>query len=283
MLQVVEDIYEAQKTFEKLRQQGRSVGLVPTMGSLHKGHVSLVERARLRCDVVAVSIFVNAIQFNDVNDHRQYPRSTEADLAMLASAGVDFVLLPTDEQMHPKPMNVLITTSGAAELLEGVHRPGHFDGVATVVAKLFIILGPGLAFFGEKDFQQLVVVRRMVSELHFPVEIVGCPTVREPDGLAMSSRNLRLTEADRAKAPIVHRAILAARQAYAAGETSGRGLIAVMYEVLSSVQDLVIDYASVVDPQTLKDVDHAKPDSRLVVAVHLGSVRLIDNSAVGGD
>ena len=228
-MEVVESVAACRAVLDQARAAGRVVGLVPTMGALHDGHTSLLNRARAECDVVAVSIFVNPLQFGDPEDIAHYPRTLERDLVVCAEAGADVVFVPSVPEMYPSwpdAPSTTVSVRGVSEAWEGASRPGHFDGVATVVAKLFTIAGPCRAYFGLKDFQQLAVVRRMARELSLPVEVVGCPIVREPDGLALSSRNVRLSPAERQAATVLSRALAAGRAALAGGERSGAAVAA---------------------------------------------------------
>src|SRR5271154_4508704 len=223
-VQVVETAAGCREALQQARRTGHSVGLVPTMGALHAGHVSLMARARAECDVVAVSIFVNPLQFGDPEDIAHYPRTLERDLAACAQSGADVVFVPTVPEMYPSwpdAPSTTVSVQGVSEAWEGASRPGHFDGVGTVVAKLFTIAGPCRAYFGLKDFQQLAVVRRLALDLSLAVEVIGCPTVREADGLALSSRNVRLSAAERQAATAPSHALAAGRAALAAGERSG--------------------------------------------------------------
>jgi pantoate--beta-alanine ligase len=260
------------------RRAGRTVGLVPTMGALHDGHASLVERAADECDVVAATVFVNPLQFGAGEDLDAYPRTLDADVKVVEQAGGSIVLAPTVTEMYG-PDGTRTTVSVASEMtsiLEGASRPGHFDGVATVVAKLFAMAGRCRAYFGEKDFQQLAVVRRMAHDLSFPVEIVGCPTVRADDGLALSSRNAYLSAEERAVAPVLHRAL----QAGVAAALAGRDPEPAMVEVLATEPLVAPDYAVVVDAATLQPARELAGDLRLLVAARLPSARLIDNMGV---
>lgn len=267
---------------EAVRRRGGTVGLVPTMGALHAGHRSLIERAARECDHVAVTVFVNPLQFSDPEDLDRYPRDLEADVAVCAAAGADVVFAPPVGEMYPDwpdaPATV-VTVGGPAEGLEGSSRPGHFRGVATVVAKLLSMAGACRAYFGEKDFQQLAVVRRMVSDLSMPVTVVACRTVREPDGLALSSRNARLSGEERHAASVLWRALSAGRAALHAGELRPDALSAVMAGVVVAEPLAELDYAVAVDADTLTEpASLATTRSvRLLVAARVGPVRLIDN------
>ncbi len=279
MTDLVSTIAEARTRLDAARASGRRVGMVPTMGYLHAGHRSLMDRAVSDCDVCFVTIFVNPLQFAAGEDLEAYPRDLDRDLAMCEQAGIDFVLHPTVEEMYPFGVPTLTSVSVAqiSEPLEGRSRPTHFAGVATVVAKLFAIAGPCRAYFGEKDWQQLAVVRRMAVDLSFPVEVVGCPTVREPDGLAMSSRNAYLAAEERVAAPVVHRALQAGAALIAGGESSAAAVRAVMATVLATEPLGQPDYAEVVAAGTLAEVDPLAGELRLLAAVRFGRARLIDN------
>ena len=255
----------------------RPVGLVPTMGALHEGHLSLVRAARAQSRTVAMSIFVNPLQFGPGEDFDRYPRSEDDDLESAERAGVDVAFLPSVEEMYPDVRVTTVHVDGISDRFEGSVRPGHFDGVATVVAKLFGIVGPDLAYFGRKDAQQLAVVRRMVEDLSIPTDIVGCDTVRESDGLAMSSRNRYLSADQRERATSLWRALQAGAAAVADGE-SVTGVEGRMTEVLEAETDAV-DYAALVNPDTFEPAEPGGP-GLLIVAARLGSTRLIDNLLV---
>ena len=283
-MDVVESAAACRALLDAARSTGACVGLVPTMGALHEGHLSLVARARAECHTVAVSIFVNPLQFGDPEDIAHYPRTLEDDLRQCKEAGVDVVFVPPVAEMYPtwpEPPATTVSVHGVSEAWEGASRPGHFDGVATVVAKLFAIAGPCRAYFGLKDFQQLAVVRAMATELSLPVELVGCPIVREDDGLARSSRNVRLGADERAAATVLSRALAAARAAVAAGERSGPALAAAMRDVVATEPLVHLSYAAAVDATTLAELETvADPAAlRLLIAAQVGPVRLIDNSA----
>jgi pantoate--beta-alanine ligase len=253
------------------------VGLVPTMGFLHEGHLSLVARARAENASVAASLFVNPTQFGANEDFARYPRDLARDQALLAEAGCDLLLAPPVEEIYPHPVQVFVEPGAIAEPLEGTRRPGHFRGVATVVLKLFGIFEPTRAYFGEKDAQQLAVIRHVVRGLDVPVEVVGCPTRREADGLAMSSRNVYLSPAERTAAPALHRALMAAQHAWDAGERCGQALRQVLEQVLRTEPLARIDYVSAADPETLQEIDSARGPVLVSMAVYFGRTRLIDN------
>jgi pantoate--beta-alanine ligase len=247
------------------------------MGFLHEGHATLVRRARAECDVVVVSIFVNPLQFGAGEDFMSYPRDLERDLALLAAEGTDVVFVPQATEFYPQGADTAVVVGAVAQPLEGAFRPGHFRGVATVVTMLFNAAQATVTYFGEKDWQQLLVVRQLVRDLHMPIDVVGVPTTRESDGLAMSSRNVRLGESDRATALSIPRALEAVRAAYVAGERSVGKLERAMERVLSRATGLRIDYAVIVDAHSLRPA--AAPDAtlRALIAGRVGGVRLIDN------
>jgi pantoate--beta-alanine ligase len=254
------------------------LGFVPTMGFLHDGHLSLVRRARAECQAVAVSIFVNPTQFGPNEDFTRYPRDMERDLALLDGEGVDFVFTPEPSEIYPPGAATRIEVGPIAEVLEGAVRPGHFSGVATVVTKLFNILAPNLAYFGQKDAQQCAVIRQVVRDLDLPVALRIEPTVREADGLAMSSRNVYLDAAQREEALVVYRALRAAAAVFEAGETDAGLLRTVMGDALAGY---TFDYVSVADPDTMAEVETAGPGAVLSTAVRFGATRLIDNLILG--
>jgi pantoate--beta-alanine ligase len=262
------------------------LGLVPTMGALHEGHLSLARRARQENTGVAMSIFVNPAQFGPHEDLTRYPRPIQRDLELAEASGVDLVFNPPVEEIYPPGFGTYVDVGEVARRWEGEHRPGHFRGVATVVTKLFTIMTPQRAYFGQKDFQQLAVVRRMVADLNLPVEIVGCDTVREPDGLALSSRNVYLTPEQRTYATALHSALQTGRKRGAAGEREAGAVRAGMERVLLDTPGVTIDYVAVVAPDTLEPLDRIEPgpdgQTRVhgLIAARLGSVRLIDNMAL---
>jgi len=256
-------------------------GLVPTMGFLHPGHLSLVERARAECRHVGVSVFVNPTQFGPNEDLSRYPRDLDRDLALLANLGVDVVWTPTPDEMYPPGFQTWVTVEQLSAPLEGKHRPGHFRGVATIVAKLFNAFTPHRAYFGQKDAQQVSVIRRMVADLNFPVEVVVCPTVREADGLALSSRNIYLDPAERQAATVLYRALTAASQAYADGERDADVLRAILSSTLASEPLAREEYVSAADPDTLDELERLESGGLLSMAVRIGHTRLIDNLLLG--
>ncbi|MGI8663128.1 MAG: pantoate--beta-alanine ligase [Acidimicrobiales bacterium] len=279
MTTTVDTIAEARTILDDGRAQGRTVGLVPTMGYLHAGHRSLMERSVAGNGITMVTLFVNPLQFAADEDLGAYPRDLGRDTEMCEAAGVDVLLTPSVEEMYPAGLPTL-TTVTVAELgdsMEGASRPTHFAGVATVVAKLLAIAGPCAAYFGEKDWQQLAVVRRMAGDLSFPVDVVGCATVREPDGLALSSRNAYLTPDERAAAPVVHAALVAGADAITAGERDPVVIRSLVAERIAAQRLAALDYAEVVDAETLRPVRPLVGELRLLAAARFGRARLIDN------
>jgi pantoate--beta-alanine ligase len=264
-----------------LAEAPRPVGLVPTMGALHDGHRSLMQHARGGDATTVVTIFVNPRQFDEASDLASYPRDTEADLAICEAEGMDIVWAPPTEEVYPPGFDTTVSVGAVARPLEGAARPGHFDGVATVVATLFALVGAEHAYFGQKDAQQLLVIRRMALDLGLPTEVVSCPTVREPDGLALSSRNVRLSPEERAAAPILRRALVAARTAYDEGEREGDALRGLMAEVLALEPLAQVEYVSVADAWTLEELSRIEGPALFSLAVVLGTTRLIDNELIG--
>jgi pantoate--beta-alanine ligase len=260
------------------RERGHRVGLVPTMGYLHEGHLSLVDRARERAGCVAMSIFVNPLQFGPAEDLDRYPRDLERDLALAEGRGVDLVFAPSAAEMYPggEPLVSVVADPSLENRLCGAARPGHFRGVLTVVAKLFGIFTPDLAVFGQKDLQQALLIRRMAADLDMPVELDVAPIVREADGLALSSRNVYLSPEERARALSLHRAVEATRSLFASGETDGSALRDAAWSALA-VPGVEVEYAEVVDPATLAPVERALPGAVCAVAARVGKTRLIDN------
>jgi pantoate--beta-alanine ligase len=257
------------------------VGFVPTMGYLHDGHLSLVHRARSQCASVVVSIFVNPTQFGPHEDLAAYPRDLGRDLALLEPHGVDLIWAPSPETVYPPGYQTWVTVENITQPLEGAMRPGHFRGVATVVAKLFNVVHPHKAYFGQKDAQQVAVIKRMVCDLDFPVEIVVCPTAREPDGLAMSSRNTYLTLEQRAAAPVLYRALAVAQAASKAGERDANRLRQIMSEILAGEPLARPQYISCAHPDTLQELETVDQAALLSLAVYVGKTRLIDNIMIG--
>jgi pantoate--beta-alanine ligase len=257
------------------------VGLIPTMGFLHAGHISLVQRARAECTSVAASIFVNPTQFGPNEDLAKYPRDLPRDLALLEAAGTDLIWTPRPEDMYPAGFQTWVTVDGLTRVLEGEVRPGHFKGVTTVVAKLFNAVRPDKAYFGQKDAQQAAVIRRMTKDLDFPIDIVVCPIVREPDGLAMSSRNVYLDPSERQAATVLFRSLGAAKSAYEKGERKAGTLRQVMQDTLNAEPLAKLQYVSCTDYDTLEELEEIKGKSLLSMAVYFGKTRLIDNFVLG--
>lgn len=278
---VADRIDAVRKTLDEARSSGRRVGFVPTMGALHAGHVSLIERARAENDLVVVSIFVNPAQFGPDEDFTTYPRPLDADLAICDRAGVDLVFAPGTEELYSRPPVTRIVVSGVSESMEGAHRPGHFDGVALVVCKLFNVVGSCRAYFGQKDAQQLRVVSRMVDDLDLPVEVVGCPIVRDADGLALSSRNVYLSTTERERALALPRALRAIECAARDGERDTAALRAAGLRTLEEGGVDEVDYLEIVDPETLEALTHLDGSALVCAAVRVGRTRLIDNVLIG--
>ncbi len=258
------------------KRRGQRVGLVPTMGALHAGHLSLIEAAREQCPFVVVSIFVNPTQFGPHEDFDRYPRQLEDDCRQLESLA-DLVFAPTADVMYPPGFSTSVDPPRVATRWEGECRPGHFRGVATVVLKLFSLVSPHIAYFGEKDYQQLQVIRRMVTDLNLPVEIVGCPLIRDPDGIAMSSRNRQLDEDQRRRARSLSQALFAAQQAVDSGERNVAKVVQLMTEIMQAAPVERIDYVAMVDPETLEPCEEIDRPLQALVAAHVGTTRLIDN------
>ena len=261
------------------RDQDRTIGLVPTMGALHEGHLSLVREARRMCDVVVVSVFVNPAQFGPTEDFEHYPRDLTKDTALLTDYNVDYIFAPSAEEIYPKDFSTYVNVSGLSKPLEGETRPGHFRGVATVVAILLNTVRPDFAFFGQKDAQQAVIIKRMVRDLAFDTEIVVLPTVREDSGLAISSRNLYLKPEEQESASVIHRGLLKAKEVFKKGERHAAKLEEIVRTTIESEPRVRVDYVSVIDAETLEKLD--KLDERptlIAVAAYVGKTRLIDNT-----
>lgn len=278
-MQTIRSVEALRESIAALRADGGAVALVPTMGALHAGHVALVEEARKRATHVVASIFVNPMQFGPAEDLARYPRRLAKDSAMLAEAGCAILWTPEIEDMYPAGFATTVSVTGLTEGFEGTVRPGHFDGVATVVAKLFNQVRPDIAMFGEKDYQQLAVIRRMVADLDMGIEIVGVPTQRDEDGLALSSRNVYLTEAERAQARALPRALGEAAGAIAAGGPVDEALEKATAAMLKGGFDSV-DYVALVDAESMAAIDRLNRPARLLAAARMGSTRLLDNVAV---
>ncbi|MGI8429671.1 MAG: pantoate--beta-alanine ligase [Solirubrobacteraceae bacterium] len=279
-MRTLRTVAELRSALAEAHRAGRVIGLVPTMGALHDGHLSLIRRARADCDEVVVSLFVNPIQFGEPADLAGYPRDERRDAALASQAGADHLFAPPVKEVFPAGFATSVTVEGVSGTLEGAHRArGHFDGVSTVITKLFNMVAPQIAYFGQKDVQQTLVIKRLVADLDLPVAIVVCPTVREPDGLAMSSRNARLSRAERVRAAALHRALRAVQEAVDAGEADPAPVIAGARAELSS-SDLEPEYLELVAVDTLTPVDRIDGDVLAVVAARVGATRLIDNQLI---
>ncbi len=277
----VRTVADMRAAVSQARRAGASIGLVPTMGAFHEGHLSLMRRAREQCDRVVVSLFVNPTQFNEHADLDRYPRDEHRDATAAAELGVDFLFAPPVEQIYPPRFASTVSVAGVTETLEGANRGrGHFDGVATVVTKLFNIVSPDIAYFGQKDAQQVAVIRQLVSDLDMPVRIEVCPTAREPDGLAMSSRNIRLSGTERARATGLHHALAAAKEAVAAGERDAAAVKATAIAALTCA-GIEPEYFELVSADTLAPVRRIEGEVLAVVAAYVGATRLIDNDTIG--
>jgi len=276
-VRLLETIADTRSALEPARRQGQTIGLVPTMGALHAGHGRLIAEARQGTNLVVVSVFVNPVQFDREDDFTRYPRDLPRDLAFCEAAGVDVVFAPAVQEMYPAPQRTFVEVTRLTGHLCGRFRPGHFRGVATVVLKLLNIIQPHRAYFGEKDAQQLAVVRRMVRDLNLPVEIVPVPTVREPDGLAISSRNQHLNPQDRRAAAALYRALCVAQQRIASGATAPEDIRRDVLAALQPDPRLRVEYVEIVDPDQMQPVERITAPVRVALAVWIGSVRLIDN------
>jgi pantoate--beta-alanine ligase len=279
-MEIVKTIESVRTLVKSTRDKGKRTGLVPTMGALHIGHISLLETAVKECDFVVVSIFVNPTQFGPGEDFKKYPRPFDEDLEICKKAGVDVVFAPEPATLYPDENLTWVNVEKLTEPLCGRFRPGHFRGVATVCAKLFNIVAPDAAFFGQKDGQQALVIKRMVADLNMPLEIVICPTVRQPNGLAVSSRNKYLTEQQRKDAACIYESLQKCRQLIKAGVTDTQKIITGMREILSRPSSIEIQYVSIVDAETLQNVDKIAGKILAAVAVKIGHARLIDNILV---
>ena len=279
-MEVIETIVAMQKECEELRLSGKTIALVPTMGFFHEGHQELMRVGRRLADILAISIFVNPIQFGPCEDFQAYPRDMEGDLASAGDVGVDLVFAPSVEEMYPDGYQTNIAVERVTKHLCGLSRPGHFDGVTTVVAKLFHIAKPHLAIFGEKDYQQLTVVKRMVKDLDMDIRIIGVPTVREPDGLAMSSRNKYLNPDERESALCLKKSLDLAREMFSQGKKDAQEMREAVEKLILSHPFTDIDYVNVCDPMTLKEVDRIEGEAILALAVKVGKARLIDNCLI---
>jgi len=282
MTDVVSTVAAVRNRAAAARAEGKSIGLLPTMGALHEGHLSLIARARAECGFVVVSVFVNPTQFAPGTDFEKYPRDLDGDAEKAGEAGADLIFAPSVEEMYPPGDSTFVEVTGPlVECLCGPHRPGHFRGVTTVCARLFNIVGADRAYFGEKDYQQLLVIKQMVRDLKFPLEIVPVPTVREPDGLAMSSRNAYLSPDERKAAAVLSRALFAARDRFHSGERAAAALIAAARDIIDSEPLVTLQYLDLRDAETLEELHALDRPALLAVAAFVGQARLIDNVVVG--
>jgi len=279
-MEVIETIEAVREKVSAARKKGKNIGLVPTMGAFHRGHISLIERAVKDCDFVVVSIFVNPTQFGHGEDFEKYPRDFDADIEACRKAGVDLVFAPSTEQMYAAENLTWINVEKLTEPLCGQFRPGHFRGVTTVCAKLFNIVQPDIAFFGRKDAQQAIVIKRMVADLNMPLKFVICPTIRDTDGLALSSRNQYLTEQQRKDATLIYKSLQECEKTLKAGVTSTKEVITQMRSILYQAPSINIEYVGIVDAETLQSLDHITGRVLAAVAVRIGTARLIDNILV---
>jgi pantoate--beta-alanine ligase len=281
-MRTIRTVAELRSALDPARRAGRRIGLVPTMGALHEGHLSLIRRARAGCDEVVVSLFVNPTQFNEATDLGAYPRDESRDAELALAAGADYLFAPGVEEVYPRGFATTVSVASLTERLEGEQRGrNHFDGVTTVVAKLFNMVGPDVAYFGQKDAQQAAVIERLVRDLDFPTRIEVCPTVREPDGLALSSRNARLSPLERERATVLYRALQTVSDAIADGEREPGAVLAAPRAAIASTEGVELEYLELVDPHTFAPVPRVEPGDLLaVVAARVGRARLIDNKPI---
>lgn len=280
-MEIIRDLQAMRAQAARWRAEGKTIGMVPTMGALHEGHLSLMRQARAANDILVVSVYVNPTQFGPEEDFDAYPRDLDGDAAKAASAGADLVFAPTDAAMYPEGFQTYVMPSPQmTNILCGVSRPIHFRGVCTVLAKLFSLIHPDRAYFGEKDIQQLAIVRRMVTDLNLGVEIVGCPIVREADGLAKSSRNVYMTPAERAAAPVLQQSLQMARERIAAGERNARAIREAMRAMIEATGLAEIDYLETLDFATFERVDEIRDNTLIAMAVAFGASRLLDNTVI---
>ncbi len=281
-MRIITKVKEMQKVADELRREGKIIGIVPTMGYLHEGHLSLIKIAKEKSDVVITTIFVNPLQFAPHEDYNKYPRDFERDVKLAQSAGCDIIFYPSVEEMYPENFLTYVEVEKITKVLEGEFRPTHFRGVTTVVAKLFNITKPRIAVFGQKDAQQALIIKQMVRDLNFDIEIIVAPIVREADGLAMSSRNVYLSESERKDATVLYQSLKLAEKLIREGERNPQNIISQMEELIKSKPTAKIDYIAIADPNTLEKVEKLKEGEEYLVAiaVRIGSTRLIDNTLV---
>ena len=280
-MKFIPDLEKLSSATERLRRLKRSIGFVPTMGALHAGHFSLIKQARKENDIVVVSIFVNPAQFGAGEDFKKYPRSFKSDVESCRKLGVDFVFLPDKKDMYPKEYATFVNVEGLSDLLCGLNRPGHFRGVATVVAKLLNIIQPDTLYLGQKDAQQAIIIARMVKDLNFSVKVKVLPIVREKDGLALSSRNAYLSKNERAGAAVLFKALQLAEALISNGQRDTARLISRMKQLIEKNKQAKIDYVAILDPEQLREIKKVKPGSLIALAVKIGKTRLIDNITIG--
>lgn len=276
-MKVITTIKEMQNELKIQKAQGKSIGYVPTMGFLHEGHLTLLNHARKENDVVVLSIFVNPLQFGPNEDYAAYPRDFERDRSLAEAEGADYLFYPSAEEMYPRSSSVKVVVEERTDVLCGKSRPGHFDGVATVLTKLFNIVMPTRAYFGKKDAQQVAVVDGLISDFHFPIELIAVEIVREADGLAKSSRNVNLSAEDRVQATVLYKSLLAAKQAIAIGETNPKEIISLITEIISNAPSAQIDYVDILEYPELKPIEKLEGKFIIALAVKFSKVRLIDN------
>ena len=277
-MKIVNKVRQMQVLSDKFKKEGKKIAFVPTMGYFHKGHLSLMERGRKLADILVISIFVNPIQFGPGEDFREYPRDLERDLSLAEGVGVDVAFIPEAEEMYPPDYQTYLEVTGLTQHLCGLFRPGHFRGVTTVVAKLFNIVKPDIALFGLKDYQQYIVIKRMVRDLNYDIEIVGCPIIREEDGLAMSSRNTYLTPEQRKSALCLYQGIKLAERLVREGQRDAKIIIKEVIDYIESKPYTQIDYVKICHPETLDDLEYLNDKALLALAVRVGKARLIDNT-----
>ncbi|MBW2038555.1 MAG: pantoate--beta-alanine ligase [Deltaproteobacteria bacterium] len=276
-MEIIAGVKEMQRQAQQLQKEGKTIAFVPTMGYLHEGHLSLMREGRKRGDVLIISIFVNPTQFGPGEDYEKYPRDMKRDLKLAQKVGVDIVFTPSVQEMYPTRFQTSVEVEKVTKNLCGISRPHHFRGVTTVVAKLFNIVKPHLALFGQKDYQQLVTIKRMVGDLNMDIEIIGMPTVREADGLAMSSRNAYLNPKKRKAAQSLYRSLLMGEELFRQGTRSAKVILQKIREIIEAEKSAQIDYAKICDPQTLEDIEEIEDEAVIALAVRIGRTRLIDN------